>query len=80
MEVYVRKYVQFARTAVYKKHIRSPLELSPQKTSCKKKDRKLVSGILFESGGWSSDEDNAAGNMVTLEEYYEDEALRVFKS
>ena len=82
MKVYKEKYVEFALTAVRKNFRRNPLILSPQKSSstAKKRHSKVVSGILFESGGWSSDEDNVQGKTVTLEEYYEEEASRVFRN
>ena len=83
MDLYVEKYVTFATTAVNRTYIKDPLVMLPLKPSSpiKKKSSKIVSGIIFESGGWISDDEGCSPEKkVSMADYYGEEAKRVFRS
>ena len=80
----MKNYVACAIVAVNEGYIKNPIKFSPRKRSsvgsCKDKIKKVVSGITFSSGGWSSDEDTSTQTKLTLPMFYENEARRVFKN
>ena len=81
MRLYVDKYATFAATAVRQNYVSHSLLPSPTKAKPSiNEDSTIIGGFKLESGVSSSDNDLTPVQKVSLEEHYEKEAARVFRS